>query len=97
MSGTGQRGEGDEAGERGMRNRPDPPTVANAEVSKTRRRTGWIVIGALAALTGLEFWLSTAVQSALGYLVLTAFAKAALIVRYFMHLGQVWRARGGER
>lgn len=59
-------------------------------------RIGWIVIAALAALTGLEFWLSTAVDSALGFLVLTAIAKAALIVRYFMHLGQVWRLRGGE-
>lgn len=59
-------------------------------------RTGWIVIGALAVLTAVEFWLSTAVESALGFLVVTAIAKAALIVNYFMHLGQVWRVGGGE-
>lgn len=59
-------------------------------------RTGWVVIGLLAGLTALEFWLSTAVSSALTFLVFTAVAKAALIVYYFMHLAQVWRSEGGE-
>ncbi len=61
-----------------------------------RMRTGWIVIAVLAALTGLEFWLSTAVDSALTYLVFTSLAKAALIVIYFMHLAQIWRADEGH-
>lgn len=64
--------------------------------TRRRMRTGWFVIGALAGLTALEFWLSTAVGSALGFLAVTASAKAALIVTYFMHLAQVWRAGGGR-
>jgi heme/copper-type cytochrome/quinol oxidase subunit 4 len=61
-----------------------------------RMRVGWIVIGILAALTALEFWMSVSVSPALPYLVATAFAKAALIAYYFMHVSQTWRAEGGH-
>ncbi len=56
-----------------------------------RKRIGWIVILLLAVLTGLEFWLSFSVRPVLPYLVLTAIAKAGLILYYFMHVNQLWK------
>jgi hypothetical protein len=68
-----------------------------ADQEEARRlRVGWWVFGALAVLTGIEFWLSTAVRSALPYLVLTATIKAGLIMIYFMHVRQIWGARKVE-
>lgn len=56
----------------------------------SRKRTGWLVIAGLAVLTGVEFWLSSAVRPALPYLTFIALVKAGLIIYYFMHVAQVW-------
>lgn len=56
----------------------------------TRMRTGWWVFIGLAVLTGLEYWLSIALQGTLPYLTVTGVLKAALIVVYFMHVSQIW-------
>lgn len=62
-----------------------------AEEDRPQRvRTGWWVFFGLAALTGLEFWLSVAVEGTLPYLTLTGVLKAGLIVVYFMHIAQIW-------
>lgn len=54
-------------------------------------RTGWWVFLALAAVTGFEFWLSSATQGTLIYLSITSLVKASLIVYYFMHVAQLWQ------
>jgi hypothetical protein len=36
------------------------------------------------------------VRSALPYLVFTATVKAGLIIAYFMHVNQIWRAKKEE-
>ncbi|MDX1600510.1 MAG: cytochrome C oxidase subunit IV family protein [Anaerolineales bacterium] len=60
----------------------------------TQMRTGWWVFIGLAALTGLEYWLSVALQGTLPYLTVTGVLKAALIVIYFMHVSQIWNPEG---
>lgn len=60
----------------------------------SRKRIGWLVISALAVLTAVEFWLSSAIQPALPYLTVTAIVKAGLIIYYFMHLSQLWKQEG---
>jgi heme/copper-type cytochrome/quinol oxidase subunit 4 len=55
-----------------------------------------MVIAGLAALTAVEFWLSSAIQSALPYLTFIALVKAGLIVYYFMHVSQVWKQEPHE-
>ncbi|RMF90286.1 MAG: hypothetical protein D6736_06970 [Nitrospinota bacterium] len=78
---------------------------------RAKLRLGWIVAVALAVLTGLEYWIATAGpqvasgpaaemgQAAFGnvlpWLVLIALVKAWLIVQYFMHVSQLWRAEKG--
>ena len=57
-------------------------------------RTGWIVFGLLAALTAFEIWVSSSLTPSLPYLAVTSFAKAALIVIYFMHISEVWHGGG---
>ncbi len=59
-------------------------------------RLGWIVIGILAVLTAVEFWVAIAINSALLYLAVLALAKAGLIVQYFMHVNQLWHKEGHE-
>lgn len=56
-----------------------------------RKRIGWLVIAGLAALTVVEFWLSSAVRPALPYLIVVAIVKAGLIIYYFMHVSQIWK------
>ena len=58
------------------------------------RRRGRIVFVALAVLTVLEFAVSVWLGGVLPALALIALAKAALIIIYFMHageLGAIWR------
>lgn len=58
-------------------------------------RLGWIVIGGLAVLTALEYWIAVSVHSTpLPYLAVIALIKAWLIVQYFMHVAQLWRKEG---
>ena len=57
-----------------------------------RMRIGWIVFIALALLTAVEIWISVTFTPSLIYLLLTSIAKAALIVIYFMHVSEAWKA-----
>ncbi|MEW6240795.1 MAG: cytochrome C oxidase subunit IV family protein [Chloroflexota bacterium] len=61
-----------------------------SSTQRDRKRTGWLVIAGLAALTAAEFWLSSVVRPALPYLAFTALLKAALIIYYFMRISQLW-------
>lgn len=55
-------------------------------------RLGWIVIGGLAVLTAVEYWVAVAIHSnPLPYLAVIALIKAWLIIQYFMHVTQLWR------
>lgn len=62
-------------------------TSSNQE---TQKRIGWLSFFGLAALTVVEFWLSSAIQSALPYLTFIAIIKAILIIYYFMRVSQLW-------
>ena len=56
-------------------------------------KTGWIVIGALAVMTGAEFVVAVAIDDTtilFTLLLITALVKAWLIIQYFMHFGQLW-------
>ncbi len=56
------------------------------------RRGLWVLIG-LALLTALEYWISVELQTGVvPYLVPIALVKGGLILQYFMHLAQLWRA-----
>ncbi len=68
------------------------------EAKKTSKlRLGWIVIAALGVLTIVEYWIAISVHSTpLPYLAVIALVKAWLIVQYFMHVAQLWRAGEGE-
>lgn len=57
---------------------------------KSIYRLGIIVFLALAVLTGVEFWVSNALNSAV-LLLIIALIKAALIVQYYMHIARLWR------
>lgn len=63
------------------------------------RRKGWLVFLSLAVLTVVEFIVSVSLVAPLPYLTVIALAKAALIVVYFMRLGDlsvVWRQEVSE-
>jgi cytochrome c oxidase subunit IV len=56
-------------------------------------KTGWIVIGVLAAMTAAEFVVAVAIDDStilFTLLLIVALAKAWLIIQYFMHFGQLW-------
>jgi cytochrome c oxidase subunit IV len=60
-------------------------------------RLGWIVIGALAVLTAVEYWIAISVHSGtLPYLAVIGLVKAGLIVQYFMHVAHLWQGEEGE-
>jgi len=67
------------------------------EVQKAAKlRLGWIVIGGLAVLTAVEYWVAVSIHSSpLPYLAVIALIKAWLIIQYFMHVAQLWRAEEG--
>ena len=67
--------------------RPTDPTL-RTKLAAGYRLAFWI-LGALAILTGVEFWVALNLQS-VALLVLIGLFKAALIVEYFMHLSHVW-------
>ena len=52
-------------------------------------RTGFIVFILLVLLTAAEFWVATQGGSTVP-LFLIALVKAALIIRYFMHVNRLW-------
>lgn len=68
--------------------------TSRSDDKSTARRKGWIVFLLLAVLTAVEFAVSIGLTGPLPYLAIIALAKAALIVVYFMHLGDLgalWR------
>jgi cytochrome c oxidase subunit 4 len=58
-------------------------------------RTGVIVFLILAALTAGEFYLAS-ISGAFAGLFIIALIKAALIIRYFMHVNRLWAEEGHE-
>jgi len=59
--------------------------------TKARRfKVGWVVGAVLAALTIVEYFVAVGVEGNLVWLGLIGVAKAWLILKYFMHVGQVW-------
>ena len=73
--------------------------TSRSDEKSTARRKGWIVFALLAVLTAIEFAVSIGLAGPLPYLAVIALAKAALIVVYFMHLGDlgaVWRRDAAE-
>ena len=73
--------------------------TSRSDDKSAARRKGWIVFVLLAVLTAIEFAVSLSLAGPLPYLAVIALAKAALIVVYFMHvgdLGAVWRQREAE-
>ena len=63
---------------------------------KTLQQTlkiGWVVIGALAVMTALEYIVAVAIDDTailFTLLLIVALLKAWLIIQYFMHFGQLW-------
>ncbi len=57
-------------------------------------RLGWIVAGGLTLLTLVEYWIATTVTGNLPYILVIAILKAWLILKYFMHISQVWDEEG---
>lgn len=58
-------------------------------------RTGIVVFLVVAALTAVEFYLAS-ISGAIAVLFVIALIKAALIVRYFMHVNRLWTDEGHE-
>jgi cytochrome c oxidase subunit 4 len=52
-------------------------------------RTGILVFLIVAVLTAVEFYLAS-VSGAVAGLFIIALIKAALIIRYFMHVNRMW-------
>jgi hypothetical protein len=52
-------------------------------------RLGMMVLGGLALLTAVEFWIGAGGGSVV-FLFLIALVKAGLILQYFMHMAQLW-------
>ncbi len=57
-------------------------------------KTGIIVLLALAVLTGLEYYVSFLPSGATSLLFVIALAKAWAILKYFMHVTNLWSREG---
>ena len=65
------------------------------QIKSLRTRIGWLVAFGLVVLTGVEYWIAVSLSgSTFPYLVVIALIKAWLILRYFMHIRQLWRGEG---
>lgn len=55
-------------------------------------KIGWVMIAVLAVMTAAEFIIAMTLEDGLliTLLLVTALAKAWLIIQYFMHFGQLW-------
>lgn len=60
------------------------------EKKAAKMSIGWKIGGVLAILTLLEYWVAVSFTGNLPYLAIAGFAKAFLIVKYFMHISQLW-------
>lgn len=66
------------------------------EKKKAAFRLGWMVLVALAVLTGLEYWVAINWESTLVTLFVIALIKAWAIIKYFMHVATLWSEEGGH-
>lgn len=66
-----------------------------SDKKRSAYRTGFLVFVALAVLTALEYYLAVQLGTLAGLFVL-ALIKAALIIRYFMHVNRLWAEEGHE-
>ena len=57
--------------------------------------TGLVVVLVLAALTLVEFYIATHMDSVV-FLMLIALAKAVLVIWFFMHVKRLWAPEGGH-
>lgn len=57
-------------------------------------RLGWVVAAVLTILTLVEYWIATSFTNNLAYILIVAVLKAWLILKYFMHIAQVWDEEG---
>ncbi len=58
-------------------------------------RTGFVVFLIVATLTAVEFYLAS-ISGAVAGLFVVALIKAALIIRYFMHVNRLWAEESHE-
>lgn len=65
-----------------------------AEKKQAAYRLLTIVFVALAVLTGVEYFVGAVENPSTVFLFILAFAKAALVVYYFMHVYRLWREDG---
>lgn len=63
--------------------------MSTAKTREERMRTGSIVFTALAILTLVEYWITTALDHAFIWLALIAVVKAWIILDSFMHIRQL--------
>ncbi len=63
--------------------------MENSEQSPYRLIT--IIFLILCVLTGVEYWLGALENPSAVFLMIIAFAKAALVVYFFMHIYRLWR------
>lgn len=66
--------------------------MADRPALAERFRLGWRVLLALLVLTALELPVAFRIPRPLPYLVAINLLDALLILEYFMHLSQMWRA-----
>ncbi len=70
----------------------DPSELQADKAAKTR--VGLWVCAGLVILTLIEYQIAVSVESNVTFLVPFVLLKGALILWYFMHIGQLWN--GGE-
>jgi len=58
-------------------------------------KPGFVVFVILAVMTAVEYAIATQMDSKILLLIAIAFAKAALILWYFMHVARAWLSRRG--
>lgn len=66
-----------------------------SDQKRSAYRIGLVVFIVLAALTALEFYVAS-VSGLVAALFAFALIKAALIIRYFMHVNRLWAEEGHE-
>jgi cytochrome c oxidase subunit 4 len=66
-----------------------------SDKKRSAYRIGILVLIVLAILTAVEFYLASVSGTAAGLFAI-ALVKAALIVRYFMHVNRLWAEEGHE-
>lgn len=73
---------------------PVTPAVSSPGPLRARFRRGWVVIGVLAVLSLIEYFVATELEHALLALLPLTFVKAWLILDQFMHIRAVFGDAG---